>query len=267
MNGCGVITTGSGVEMKRSYLCFSTLLALFLCAFWAPVASAQTLAKAVALTPFSSASGNQPPAPWRVVGVPGGKIPLTNYAIADMDARKVLRVQASQSYGNLVHDLPAVQLEPGVRLRWRWQLDEPLRNADLRRKEGDDSPLKVCALFDMPLDKLGLIERNLLRIARGVSGEKLPSATLCYVWDTKLATGTLLPNAYTARVRLIVVNSGEQRLGQWVAHERDLAADFKRAFGPESDVLPPLQAVLVGGDADNTGGQSLGWVGDVTLAP
>ena len=68
-------------------------------------------------------------------------------------------------------------------------------------------------------------------------------------------------------MRLIVVNSGEQRLGQWVAHERDLAADFKRAFGPESDVLPPLQAVLVGGDADNMGGQSLGWVGDVTLAP
>ena len=173
--------------MERSYLCFSALLTralcflCFLCAFWAPVVSAQTLAKAVALTPFSSASGSQPPAPWRVVGVPGGKIPLTSYAIADMDVRKVLRVQASQSYGNLMHDLPAVQLEPNVQLRWRWRLDEPLRNADLRRKEGDDSPLKVCALFDMPLDKLGLIERNLLRIARGVSGEKLPSATLCYV--------------------------------------------------------------------------------------
>ena len=254
-------------QMRRFHLWPSAAMALCLGTLWAPALSAQTLAKAVALTPFSSASGDQPPAPWRVVGVPGGKIPLTGYAVADMDGRKVLRVEALKSYGNLVHDLPAVQLEPGAWLRWRWRLDEPLRNADLRRKEGDDSPLKVCALFDMPLDKLGLIERNLLRIARGVSGEKLPSATLCYVWDAKLSTGTLLSNAYTARVRLIVVNSGEQRLGQWTAHERDLAADFKRAFGAESDVLPPLQAVLVGGDADNTGGQSLGWVGDVTLAP
>ena len=254
-------------QMRRFHLWPSAAMALCLGTLWAPALSAQTLAKAAALTPFSSASGDQLPAPWRVVGVPGGKIPLTAYAVADMDGRKVLRVETLKSYGNLVHDLPAVQLEPGVQLRWRWRLDEPLRNADLRRKEGDDSPLKVCALFDMPLDKLGLIERNLLRIARGVSGEKLPSATLCYVWDTKLATGTLLPNAYTARVRLIVVNSGEQRLGQWVVHERDLAADFKRAFGPESDVLPPLQAVLIGGDADSTGSQSLGWVGDVTLAP
>ena len=252
---------------KRSYLWPSAAMALCLSALFVHVAPAQTPVKAVALTPFSSASNDQPPASWRVVGMPGGKIPLTTYAVADMDGRKVLRVEAIKSYGNLVHDLPAVQLEAGIRLRWRWRLDEPLRNADLRRKEGDDSPLKMCALFNMPLDRLGLIERNLLRIARGVSGEKLPSATLCYVWDSALATGTLLPNAYTARVRLIVVNSGEQRLGQWVSHERDLAADFKRAFGEESNALPPLQAVLVGADADNTGGQSLGWVGDVTLAP
>lgn len=228
---------------------------------------AQDAAKAITLTPFSSASGDQPPAPWRVVGVPGGKIALTTYAIADMNGRKVLRVQANKSYGNLVHDLSLVQAEVGSRLRWRWRLDEPLRGADLRRREGDDSPLKVCALFDMPLDKLGLFERNLLRLARGVSGEKLPSATLCYVWDSTLAPGTLLANAYTARVRLIVVNSSEQALGQWVSHERDLAADFKRAFGEESDTLPPLQAVLVGADADNTGGRSLGWVGDVALSP
>lgn len=253
--------------MKGSALLPSAGLALLLSLLLVAAVSAQTQSKAIALAPFSSSSGDQPPAPWRVVGVPGGKIPLTTYALVELDGRKVLRVEASKSYGNLVHDLPGVQPEAGLRLRWRWRLDEPLRGADLRRREGDDSPLKVCALFDMPLTKLGLIERNLLRLARGVSGEKLPSATLCYVWDSTLATGTLLANAYTARVRIIVVNSGEQRLGQWVSHERDLAADFQRAFGEESDTLPPLQAVLVGGDADNTGGRSLGWVGDVTLSP
>jgi hypothetical protein len=234
-----------------------------------PVAQAQTQAQTQgpALTVFSSASGEQPPAPWRVVGVPGGKIPLTRYALVELDGSKVLRVEASRSYGNLVHDLPALVPEAGLRLRWRWRLDEALRGADLRRREGDDSPLKVCVLFDMPLARLGLIERNLLRLARAASGEKLPSATLCYVWDGTLAPGTLLPNAYSARVRFIVLDSGEQRLGQWVAHSRDLAADFRRAFGEESEAVPPLQAVLVGADADNTGGRSLGHVGDVTLSP
>jgi hypothetical protein len=257
--------------MNRFTLLAGAGLAVLLGVLVAPLVSSQTQTqaqtKAIALSAFSSASGDQPPAPWRVVGVPGGKVPLTTYAIADIDGRKVLRVEANKSYGNLVHDLSLVHAEAGARLRWRWRLDEPLRGADLRRREGDDSPLKVCALFDMPLDKVGLIERSLLRLARGVSGEKLPSATLCYVWDSALPAGTLLANAYTARVRNIVVNSGEQRLGQWVSHDRDLAADFQRAFGEESNTLPPLQAVLVGGDADNTGGRSLGWVGDVTLSP
>ena len=245
--------------------------ALLLAFLPAPPVTAQTQTPtqtaSIALTPFSSASGHQPPAPWRVVGVPGGKIPLTTYALADIDGRKVLRVEASKSYGNLVHDLPLVQAEAGSRLRWRWRLDEPLRAADLRRRDGDDSPIKVCALFDMPLEKLGLIDRNLLRVARGVSGEKLPSATLCYVWDSALPQGTLLANAYTARVRIIVVNSGEQRLGQWVSHARYLAADFQRAFGEDFVTFPPLQALLVGGDSDNTGGHSLAWVADVTLSP
>lgn len=253
--------------MKRITAHPSAGLVLLLGVLVAAAVPSLARAQTPMLAPFSSAGGDQPPAPWRVVGVPGGKIPQTTYSLADIDGRKVLRVEAIKSYANLVHPLPAWVPDAGFRLRWRWRLDEPLRSADLRRREGDDSPLKVCALFDMPLDKLGLIERNLLRLARGVSGEKLPSATLCYVWDSTLVPGTMLSNAYTTRVRIIVVNSGEQRLNQWVSHERDLAADFKRAFGEESETLPPLQALLVGGDADNTGGRSLGWVGDVTLSP
>jgi hypothetical protein len=219
------------------------------------------------LSAFSSATGAQPPAPWRVVGVPRGKIPLTRFDITGLEGRQVLRVEASRSYGNLVHALAPAVPDPAMRLRWRWRLDQPLAGADLRRRETDDSPLKVCALFDMPLDRLGLMERNLLRLARSVSGENLPSATLCYVWDATLAPGTLLPNAYSARVRMIVVDSGAQRLGQWTAHARDLATDFRLAFGHESASLPPLEAVLVGADADNTGSYSLGYVEGVTLSP
>ena len=31
--------------------------------------------------------------------------------------------------------------------------------------------------------------------------------------------------------------------------------------------MPPLRGVLMGADSDNTAGQSLGYVGDITLAP
>jgi Protein of unknown function (DUF3047) len=41
---------------------------------------------------------------------------------------------------------------------------------------------------------------------------------------------------------------------------RDVAADWKRAFGDESQTMPPVSAVIVAGDADNTGGHSVAHV-------
>lgn len=259
-----------------------SLNAIFLiaaCALWACATAAfgQTSAPVEApaavssaaphLSLFSSAGGTEPPVPWRVVALPKGHKPLTRFDITPLDGHPVLRVQTDHSYANLVHDLPDLALAPGMHLIWRWRLDQPLRQADLRQRTGDDSPLKVCALFDLPIEQLGFVERNLLRAARSVSGEYLPAATLCYVWDATLPPGTLLHNAFTHRMRMIVLDSGEQHLGQWVAHRQDLAADFHRAFGDESATLPPLHAVLVGADSDNTADHSLAYVGDITLSP
>ena len=194
-------------------------------------------------------------------------MPTTRYDITTIDGRPVLRLQTDGSYGNLVHALPGINLPEKTQLRWRWRLDQPLTNADLRQKRGDDSPLKVCLLFDMPLAYLSFVDRIVLSLARSVSGEKLPGATLCYVWDHLLPTGTLLNNAYTSRVRMLVLGSGDKSLGKWVNHQRDVAADFKLAFGREMEGLPALDGVLVGADSDNAGGQSTAYVGDIALGP
>ncbi len=212
---------------------------------------------------FSSAAEGVPPAPWHVLGLPGGNKPLTQFDVVRVGADKVLRVRGERSYGNLTHTLqppPTASI-----LRWRWRLDQPVVGADLRTKNGDDAPVKVCALFDLPLTSIAFVERNMLRWARRVSGEHLPGATLCYVWDQKLAVGTELPNAFTSRMHYLVLNSAGTPLQQWVSHTRDLHADFLNSFGAESSTVPPLLAIIVGADTDNTGQSSLAYVGDVSL--
>ena len=221
----------------------------------------------IRIAPFSEARGGKLPAPWRSVGLPGSSKPLTRFDLVPLDGLTVLRVLADHSYANLVHDLPDVVVTRGTQLRWRWRLDQPLPDADLRRRETDDTALKVCLLFNAPAENLGALEQSLLGVARAISGEKLPAATLCYVWDNTLPVGTVLNNAFTGRIRMIVVDSGTKALGHWVSHQRDVAADFSRAFGREFPTLPPLEGVAVGADADNTGGHSVGFVGDVTLSP
>ena len=224
-------------------------------------ASAQT--EGPVLQPWAGTTGGAPLPPWRVIGLPGGKVPLLAPDIQFLDGEWVLRLRSDRSYGALSHALPPANT-PRY-LQWQWRLDQPLANADLTYKEGDDAALKICALFDLPLEQIPFVERNLLRLARRISGEALPGATLCYLWDQTLPTGTVLNNAYTARVRLHILNTGSDPLGRWLGHRRDLHADFLAAFGRETTTVPPLLAIVAGADADNTGGTSLGFVRQLQL--
>lgn len=212
---------------------------------------------------MAAGSADTLPPPWRVVGLPGNKVPLAQIDRVDLDGHRVLRLRTDASYGTATHALPPNT--PASTLQWRWRVDTALAHTDLRTRQGDDAAVKVCALFDLPLERLGFVERNLMRLARKTSGEYLPAATICYVWDQGLPAGTVLHNAYTGRVRFMVLNSADTPLGQWAAHSRDLGADFVRLFGAESATVPPLLAILVGADADNTQGHSLAYVDALTL--
>jgi hypothetical protein len=215
---------------------------------------------------FSSMAIGAVAPPWRIVGLPGQKIPLTQFAITQDGNTPVLRIQADASYGNLLFDMAGTSLPDAAVLRWRWQLARAPEGTDLRRKDGDDAPLKVCALFDMPLQGMSFGEQTRLRMARAVSGEALPAATLCYVWDRLLPVGTELPNIFSARVRYVVVSQGPAQPGKWLTLERNLARDFLRVFGHESAAVPPLLALAIGADTDNAVTHSLGYAGDLDLS-
>lgn len=236
-----------------------------------------------ALLPFAVAAQTLPPLlqpdgalhpGWRIVGFPKKKadIPPTLFESGKVDGQPAVRVVTAASYGTLVHDLKDA---PPARLQWRWRLDQPLSGGkaspDLTTKAGDDAALKVCAMFDHPLERVPFVERTVLRLARSVSGEPLPAATICYVWDSGHAAGRQGANPYTRRVRYISLRGGETPVGQWATENRDLAQDFITLFGDElpqggqtpRSELPRVSTVLLGADSDNTASQSSGWVTDL----
>lgn len=217
-----------------------------------------------ALTPLSLSSA-EPPAPWHVAGLPNQTKPLTQFSVVDIDGRRAVRVEANESYGNLVHALKDVA--PGLKLAWRWRVDQLVTGANLRVKSGDDVSLKVCVLFDEPLANVPFVERQLLRLARSKTPEPLPAATVCYVWDTELAPDTVLDNAFTHRLRYMVLRSGSSGLRQWAEERRDIDADFLKLFGAEVSKVPAIIGVAVGADADNTHSRSLGFVADLVFQP
>lgn len=207
--------------------------------------------------------GEQPQAPWHVVGLPQQTKPFTRFSVVTLDGQRVLRVEAPASYGNLVHGLNE---DVGKhQLAWRWRLEQAPTGADLRRRDGDDIGIKVCAMFDLATSAVPFVERQVLRIARLRATELLPAASICYVWDTRLPPGTVLDNAFTRRIRQIVLRGPETATGSWVSERRDVWADFRRLFADEAEAVPPMVGVAIGADADNTQSRSLAYLSAITL--
>lgn len=202
---------------------------------------------------------------WRVAGLPRQTAPLTRYGAVEIGGRAAVRLAASASYGNLVFDLPGRPAP--ARLRWSWRMEQPNPGVDLARKEGDDAPAKVCLAFDLPLARVPFVERQVLRMARSRAGEELPAATLCWVWGRAEAREAVIPNPYSRRVRVIVLRNEGDAAGRWFDEDRDVAADWRRAFGDESAELPPLVAAIVAADADNTGATSVAHVAGLRFGP
>jgi Protein of unknown function (DUF3047) len=202
---------------------------------------------------------------WRLVLLPRQTAPPTIFDVAKVDGEQVLRIEARASYGNLVHALSLPAGSAPLHLAWRWRVERFADGSDLGIKAGDDTALKVCALFDLPLAQLPFVERTLLRFARSLSGEPVPGATVCYVWDRLLPHGTELRNAFTNRLRYIVLRGPQTPPGAWRSERRDLAADFLRVFGDEARAVPPLVAIAIGADADNTKSESRAYLSDLKL--
>jgi hypothetical protein len=220
---------------------------------------------AAELAPFSLADSATLNPAWQVSGLPGNKAaPGTRFESATLAGIAALKVSTDKSYGVLTH---AWRGPAPAQLAWQWRVDQPLAQADLATKAGDDAALKVCVMFDQPLADIPFLQRASLALARAATGQDLPNATLCYVSDSHYKAGTSGANPYTARVRYLVLTGPESAPGQWSAHKRRVADDFQKLFGQESTTTPPVIAVAVGADSDNTQGQSLAYLRDLRWLP
>lgn len=215
------------------------------------------------LAPLVTPDG-QLSAAWQFTGLPDQTIARTTFDVHRDATGPAVHVTARHSYGALLHSMtPAIEAQT---LRWRWRAVRLNGAADLRRKDGDDLSLKVCVMFDLPLHTVPLVERWLLELARLRTGLALPAATLCYGWDHRLPPETLLENVYSRRVRILILRQGLDIPTQWHHEQRDLARDFRAAFGVEPPGrTPAVTAVAIGADSDNTGGDSEGDIADVAL--
>jgi len=218
----------------------------------------------VAIPAFSTAQpGPGLPAGWRLVTIPNRR-PAQLSLVRD-GGRTVLRAHSDHAFGSATHELSVDPARASL-LSWRWKIDHVVDKAVLETKDGEDFAARVYVSFDYPVAELPFATRAKLRIARAFFGE-VPAAAICYVWDNRHAPGTAVWSPHYDYVRVVVLQSGNARAGQWVEEKRDVEADFREAFGARwKKPVPRIAAITAGNDTDQTGESVTAWFGDFHLA-
>lgn len=187
--------------------------------------------------------------------------PVTRYGLQRFDGRLALHAQADSSTSGLRCDVD-IDLAQRPWLRWEWRVDAIAADATVGDDDQDDSPARVVLGFAGKMDRLLLRDRLFGDQVELFTGEPLPFATLCYVWDGQAAPESVLPYARSSRIRYLVVESGSAGLGRWQGYRRNVAADFQRVYGE-----PPGRLVGVGvlTDSDDLKGRAEAWYGDLVI--
>ena len=71
-----------------------------------------------------------------------------------------------------------------------------------------------------------------------------------------------MPNPYTEKAMMIVVESGAAKLNQWVREKRNILEDYRQAFHSDP---PAISGVAVMTDTDNTGESVIAYFGDIVF--
>jgi hypothetical protein len=228
-----------------------------------------TLSACSSLPPSTPKLASQVPATWQPedqlkwesVKIPG-KL-ATEYSLVRVNNRNKLKANAQASASMLRQDLH-IEPERLNALSFSWQIQELIADADMSQRETEDSPVRLVLAFDGDRSQFSAKNAMLSELSHAVSGKPMPYATLMYVWCNKRPVNSVIHNPRTDRIRKIVIESGPQRVNQLISYERNIKADFEKAFGEAPGALIGI-AIMT--DTDNTRSHAQAWYGPISLLP
>lgn len=168
------------------------------------------------------------PVPWEARKGAWGKANPTDvyYTIKQEDGNQYLSAETESAA--LDAGRPAdINLRIYNKLRWRWRTWSLPVGANEEEKTENDSGAAVRIVF-----KGGLRARMLK-----------------YVWSSTLPKGTETESAGNSKIKVLVLQSGTDLLGNWVWEEVNAYEDYKRLFGGEPRTVQILGVIT---DANNT---------------
>jgi hypothetical protein len=196
---------------------------------------------------------------WHAVPLPGKE--NTRYSTVFKDGRQAIQATSEGSASMLRRHVRKPGHELG-QVSFSWWVHDLVHQGNVAEASREDAPARVLFAFQGDVTRLPARTRAMFDLAEALTGERPPFATLMYVWDATAPVGSVIVNPRSDRIRKIVIDSGPQHLRRWREHRRDLAADYRLAFGEDPGALSAIAFLT---DSDNTSSRAQSWYGPVEL--
>lgn len=119
-------------------------------------------------------------------------------------------------------------------LSWRWRVNKLPEDALETEDKRNDTAASIYVVFDM--GKVAFFKR-------------VPKS-IRYTWSSTLPKG-YESSLFFGNQKIVVVESGEEKLGSWNEFRRNIVEDYRRLFGEEPPARP--LAILLLSDGNSTG--------------
>ena len=184
----------------------------------------------IAIEDFADTPVDSLPRGWRWRGKDDDKPKL--YAVRETNGRHYL---AAQDTGHSVALFKQIRLNPHKYpiMTWCWRVDDLPAGADERYTETNDSAAAVHFIASKTF---------FLGIPRQIK----------YVWSATLNVGTIGRRKGIGRPWFIVLESGPEKIGQWIFEQVDLERDYQRTFKGNLPDTDKTMAIGVLTDANQT---------------
>lgn len=171
----------------------------------------------------------------------------------------VVEIKSANSGSMLVRKV-ALESEKYRFINFEFKVTNIIKGADLTKKKGDDAPARLYVFFEYDEEKAGFFEKAY----RKYSGNKADGKAIVYIFGSSVKKGAVIENPYSDLFIQIVVESGEENVGKYVSHRRNVYEDFKKHF--KDDPPKTISSIAIMTDTDNTGGSATGYFREIYLS-
>ena len=164
----------------------------------------------------------------------------TSYELDSIDNRHVLKASSNASASGLIRKIE-VDLNKTPYMNWSWKVETVLSNVEETTKAGDDYPARVYIVVS---DGFFFWQTR----------------ALSYAWASRQPKGSSWLNAFTDNATMVAVQSGDERVGEWVQEKRNILDDIKNLLGIDAT---SINAVAIMTDTDNSKQSASAYYGDI----